>query len=129
MIFIALLSQMMLSIDTLPIGTFRKVKEKGYILVDGSSNNLHIDVSKNVPLEGIKIGTCGFKYEVDEETARIPKTLNVAVLRDSAHARDCKKLTYDFTVLEKCVDCDEKDTHGIIYKISKQTKVVGFVKK
>ena len=78
---------------------------------------------------GTNLGNCDFTYDIDEETARIPSKLNVAVLKNSAHETDCEKLTYDFTVLEQCADCDTEDKHGIVYKITKQPKTIGFIRR
>ena len=78
---------------------------------------------------GANLGNCDFTYDIDEETARIPSKLYVTVLKNSVHETDCEKLTYDFTVLEQYADCDTKDKHGIVYKIIKQTKTIGFMKR
>ena len=128
--YIAIFSTLMFTsvIDALPLKTYKKVKDKGYILVDKVNADMITPGSKDRSQVAGSNRNCDFEYVVDEETSRIPPKLNVAVLKNSAHEKDCEKLTYDFTVLEQCVDCDAEDKHGIIYKISRQTKVVGFIK-
>ena len=77
-------------------------------------------------LDGPMGSRCAFHYVIDSDTSRIPENLKVAVLKNPTSERDCMELTYDFPVLEQCVGCDSKDRYGIIYKISKQTIVIGF---
>ena len=120
---------MLKSIEALPVKTYNKVKDRGYILVDTKKVVSQNNTSKPAKQAGANLGNCDFTYDIDEETARIPSKLNVAVLKNSAHETDCEKLTYDFTILEQCADCDTEDKHGIVYKITKQPKTVGFIKR
>ena len=125
-----ILQMLFLPTNSLPVNALRKLEERGYILVAGTSSNVSGSSSKVLLSDraGSKGGECDFDYRFDRETSRIPKVINVAVLKDPTSGVKCQKLTYEFTVLEKCDDCDRNDQHGIIYKISKQTKVIAFIK-
>ena len=120
----------LLPTSSLPVNALRKLEERGYILVAGTSSNVSGSSSKVLLSDraGSNSGECDFDYRFDRETSRIPKVINVAVLKDPTSGMKCQKLTYEFTVLEKCDDCDRNDQHGIIYRIAKQTKVIAFIK-
>ena len=119
------------SIDALPMRILEKVRVKGYILVAPEIKQQSTESNSKSPQlqAGANGGKCAFDLVADTETSRIPKHLNVAELKDSTNEKDCIKLTYEFTVLKQCDDCDQRDNFGIIYKLSKQTKVVGFTEK
>ena len=114
--------------NALPVNALRKVEERGYILVAETSTYNSGSTSKDLHQIGLNSGECDFYYRFDRETSRIPKTINVAVLKDPNSRVRCQKITYEFTVLKKCDDCDRNDQHGIIYRIMKQTKVIAFIK-
>ena len=129
-----ILQHILQSVEPLPLEMMRKLREKGFIVVDDGLKEkglLNNGISKGVVSrqERTGVGKCSFRYAIDRQTSRIPRNLNVAVLKNSANEHECVKLTYEFTVLEECTDCDRNDIHGIIYKLSKQTKVVGFVER
>jgi len=113
------------NIDSLPTRILQKLKDKGYILVDPKVGAIvKTEVTKD--FGGPMGDRCAFHYVIDSDTSRIPVNLKVAVLKNPTSERDCMELTYEFPVLEQCVGCDSKDRYGIIYKISKQTIVIGF---
>ena len=118
------------SLNALPKGVTRELNKTGYILVDTARYDTDERKSKPVSsvTSGFDFGRCAFHYVADYQQSRIPPNLNVAVLKNSTHDSECMKLTYEFTVLEQCDDCQD-GSFGIIYKLSKQTKVIGFVKR
>ena len=125
-----ILQMLYLPTNSLPVNALRKLEERGYILVAGISSTVNGSSSKVLLSDraGSNGGECDFDYRFDRETPRIPKIINVAVLKDPNSGMKCQKLTYEFTVQKKCANCDRNDQHGIIYKILKQTKVIAFMK-
>ena len=111
--------------------TIKEVKQAGYILVDTSKNVSRGRISKHFQsfLARANTGSCKFKDKAEKETSRIPKFINVAVLEDPTKEKECMKITHLFTVLKQCTECNNHNTHGIIYRLSKQSKVIGFRKR
>ena len=85
----------LLPTSSLPVNALRKLEERGYILVAGTSSNVSGSSSKVLLLDraGSNGGECEFNYRFDRETSRIPKIINVAVLKDPNSGMKCQKLT------------------------------------